>query len=68
MKAMKEKDPKRVLVAAEAWRPWRSYAVMHLWASLGSAPLTERTKVVATVVGLPFRERSRSNRKKMEEK
>jgi AraC family transcriptional regulator of adaptative response / DNA-3-methyladenine glycosylase II len=20
----------------EAWRPWRSYAVMHLWRSLGS--------------------------------
>jgi AraC family transcriptional regulator of adaptative response / DNA-3-methyladenine glycosylase II len=23
---------------AEAWRPWRSYAVMHLWRSLGGAP------------------------------
>ena len=22
-------------VAAEAWRPWRSYALMHLWTSLG---------------------------------
>jgi AraC family transcriptional regulator of adaptative response / DNA-3-methyladenine glycosylase II len=22
-------------VASRAWRPWRSYAVMHLWASLG---------------------------------
>ncbi|MBT0959693.1 DNA-3-methyladenine glycosylase 2 [Denitromonas iodatirespirans] len=22
---------------AEAWRPWRAYAVMHLWASLGEA-------------------------------
>lgn len=34
MKAMKLKDPKRVLAAAEAWRPWRAYAVMHLWQSL----------------------------------
>jgi AraC family transcriptional regulator of adaptative response / DNA-3-methyladenine glycosylase II len=34
MKAMGEKDPRRVLVAAEAWRPWRAYAVMHLWRSL----------------------------------
>ncbi len=34
MKALREKDPKRVLAAAEAWRPWRAYAVMHLWRSL----------------------------------
>jgi AraC family transcriptional regulator of adaptative response / DNA-3-methyladenine glycosylase II len=35
MKAMNEKNPVRVLAAAEKWRPWRAYAVMHLWASLG---------------------------------
>jgi len=23
-----------VLAAGEAWRPWRAYAVMHLWQSL----------------------------------
>ncbi len=23
---------------AEAWRPWRAYAAMHLWASLGHSP------------------------------
>jgi AraC family transcriptional regulator of adaptative response / DNA-3-methyladenine glycosylase II len=23
---------------AEAWRPWRSYAVMHLWASVSGEP------------------------------
>ncbi len=34
MKAMREKNPKRVLATAEAWRPWRAYAVMHLWQSL----------------------------------
>jgi AraC family transcriptional regulator of adaptative response / DNA-3-methyladenine glycosylase II len=34
MKAMKLTDPKRVLAAAERWRPWRAYAVMHLWQSL----------------------------------
>jgi len=34
MKAMRETDPRRVLEAAEAWRPWRAYAVMHLWNSL----------------------------------
>lgn len=34
MKALGEKDPKRVLAAGEAWRPWRAYAVMHLWRTL----------------------------------
>jgi AraC family transcriptional regulator of adaptative response / DNA-3-methyladenine glycosylase II len=23
--------------AADAWRPWRSYALMHLWTSQGDA-------------------------------
>jgi AraC family transcriptional regulator, regulatory protein of adaptative response / DNA-3-methyladenine glycosylase II len=27
----------RVTAVAESWRPWRSYAVMHLWASLADA-------------------------------
>ena len=26
-------DKKEILRIAEAWRPWRSYAVMHLWRS-----------------------------------
>jgi AraC family transcriptional regulator, regulatory protein of adaptative response / DNA-3-methyladenine glycosylase II len=34
MKALRETDPRRVLEAGEAWRPWRAYAVMHLWQSL----------------------------------
>jgi len=34
MKALGTKDTKRALVAAETWRPWRAYAVMHLWNSL----------------------------------
>jgi AraC family transcriptional regulator of adaptative response / DNA-3-methyladenine glycosylase II len=34
MKALGEKGTKRVLEAGEAWRPWRAYAVMHLWQSL----------------------------------
>lgn len=36
MKALGERNPKRVLAAAEAWRPWRAYAVMHLWAKESS--------------------------------
>jgi AraC family transcriptional regulator of adaptative response / DNA-3-methyladenine glycosylase II len=31
MRAMKERNPRRILQSAEAWRPWRAYAVMHLW-------------------------------------
>ena len=34
LKAMNETNPRRVLQRAEAWRPWRAYAVMHLWKSL----------------------------------
>ena len=34
MKALREKRPQKVLAAAEAWRPWRAYAVMHLWRSI----------------------------------
>lgn len=33
-KALCTNKPKQVLQIAEAWRPWRAYAVMHLWKSL----------------------------------
>jgi AraC family transcriptional regulator of adaptative response / DNA-3-methyladenine glycosylase II len=33
-KALGENDPKRILIAGEAWRPWRAYAAMHLWQTL----------------------------------
>ncbi len=36
-KAMNAATAKQQVARAEAWRPWRSYAVMHLWASLGEA-------------------------------
>lgn len=34
MKALGERDARRVRETAEQWRPWRAYAVMHLWDSL----------------------------------
>lgn len=34
MKALGETSPERVLKTAQPWRPWRAYAVMHLWRSL----------------------------------
>jgi AraC family transcriptional regulator of adaptative response / DNA-3-methyladenine glycosylase II len=33
MKALGETNARRALEAGEAWRPWRAYAVMHLWNS-----------------------------------
>jgi len=33
-KALKEKRPAQLIRIAESWRPWRAYAVMHLWSSL----------------------------------
>ena len=34
LKAMAESNGARALARAEGWRPWRGYAVMHLWKSL----------------------------------
>jgi AraC family transcriptional regulator of adaptative response / DNA-3-methyladenine glycosylase II len=34
-KALGESSPARVLKRAEVWRPWRAYATLHLWRSLG---------------------------------
>jgi AraC family transcriptional regulator, regulatory protein of adaptative response / DNA-3-methyladenine glycosylase II len=42
MKALRETSARRVLVAAERWRPWRAYAVMHLWAAHGLGGLPAR--------------------------
>jgi AraC family transcriptional regulator of adaptative response / DNA-3-methyladenine glycosylase II len=33
-KALGETSSKRILEMAERWRPWRAYALMHLWRSL----------------------------------
>jgi len=33
-KALGERRPEQLLRSAEAWRPWRAYAVMHLWTAL----------------------------------
>ena len=47
-KALGETNPKKVLAQAEAWRPWRAYATMHLWKSLESPQTpTNRSEPVA---------------------
>ena len=33
-KALQGLDPRRVLELAEAWRPWRAYAVVGLWQTM----------------------------------
>jgi AraC family transcriptional regulator of adaptative response / DNA-3-methyladenine glycosylase II len=33
-KALGIGDERRILERAEAWRPWRGYAAMHLWRTL----------------------------------
>jgi AraC family transcriptional regulator of adaptative response / DNA-3-methyladenine glycosylase II len=35
--------PGRLTGHAERWRPWRSYALQHLWASLAPAPIRKET-------------------------
>ena len=37
-KALRASSPAAALRAAERWRPWRAYAVMHLWRSLEKTP------------------------------
>ncbi len=41
LKALGESKPKQAQVRAESWRPWRAYAVMHLWQSLADRTPTE---------------------------
>jgi len=35
-------DPRGMAALAARWRPWRSYAVHHLWASLDATPVEQR--------------------------
>ncbi|MEI7447510.1 MAG: Ada metal-binding domain-containing protein [Burkholderiales bacterium] len=41
MKALGVKTPREALAAAEAWRPWRGYAVIHLWRTLAPFRIEE---------------------------
>lgn len=43
LKALGTRDPRHALAAAEAWRPWRSYAVLQLWHSLAKEPACPST-------------------------
>lgn len=43
-------DPASVTAVAERWRPWRAYAVQHLWAAQNDVPTTERPTMRKEVV------------------
>lgn len=50
LRAMADTDgrrpkPAEMLAFSERWRPWRSYAVLHLWAAEGDASLPIRSDV-----------------------
>ena len=36
LRALGVPSPRAAEAAAEAWRPWRAYAVMHLWNGLSN--------------------------------
>jgi len=38
MNALRTRDAATVMLQAQAWRPWRAYAVMKLWQSLETGP------------------------------
>ena len=38
MNALGSRDPKHITAMAEAWRPWRAYAVMRLWHHVETSP------------------------------
>ena len=38
MNALGSRDPQHITALAEAWRPWRAYAVMRLWHHLETSP------------------------------
>jgi AraC family transcriptional regulator of adaptative response / DNA-3-methyladenine glycosylase II len=37
-------DPRAVTAMAEPWRPWRAYAIAHLWAAEAGSPAAERKR------------------------
>ena len=43
MNALGSRDPKRITEMAQAWRPWRAYAVMRLWHELEEPTLVAPT-------------------------
>jgi AraC family transcriptional regulator of adaptative response / DNA-3-methyladenine glycosylase II len=43
-------DPASAAGLAERWRPWRAYAVQHLWAAQTHLPMTKKSAMKKEVV------------------
>ncbi|MFP1680671.1 DNA-3-methyladenine glycosylase 2 [Alloalcanivorax sp. C16-2] len=43
LKALNERSPARARRRAEGWRPWRAYAVLHLWQRLADQSASQAT-------------------------
>ncbi len=55
--------PREAEALAEAWRPFRSYAVIHLWTSLGDSDAQATHDRLATRTAAPARARRRARRR-----
>ncbi|MDT7834816.1 DNA-3-methyladenine glycosylase 2 family protein [Aquabacterium sp. OR-4] len=53
LNALGTRDVKAASAQAEAWRPWRAYAVMNLWLSLELSPPLRTDEAPAKRPGLP---------------
>jgi len=56
-------SPREAEARAEAWRPFRSYAVMHLWTSLGGSDVDHEDGVIPGRRAAPVRTRRRADRR-----
>jgi AraC family transcriptional regulator of adaptative response / DNA-3-methyladenine glycosylase II len=51
-------DPAHLIALTEEWRPWRSYAMVHLWAMAAGTPKTGTPKTGTPKTGTPTTKRS----------
>jgi AraC family transcriptional regulator of adaptative response / DNA-3-methyladenine glycosylase II len=61
-KALGGANPREAEARAEAWRPFRSYAVMYLWSSLGGADVEDDDREVTDRRADARRQRERARR------
>ncbi len=61
-KALAGASPRDAEARAEAWRPFRSYAVMHLWTSLGDTNAGSTDHPITARSAAPVRARRRADR------
>ena len=45
LKSLQTRNAKEAEIISEAWKPWRSYAVMHLWHRISQPKQLENVKI-----------------------